>query len=409
MIDQLKMSSALFLHKPMGVADATMTGINGTPAWGYLTGGGLLGGGGSLLTSALIGSIQTYGMWRVGKALWKGGGRLLGGRGSSAASTPSGGGVRGLFGFSPRKNWVTATREKWDLDRYKTSNQYVKEGQLKPGDIERAKQARTASKATKTARALKNLRALKSGGGALAVGTELLFAGIDYYNAETKKDKWGAAGQGTGAIIGAAIGTAIAPGIGTAIGAMAGGQLGNWIGKGIAPKEEKDYKGDIGEYLKDIKKDNAKENIRKIVLPVESIDYNVALIAKSLGVSSAMPARGNIYLESAIANGDNVEVQELNASRVNQQDSNVVYNSQYQPRGPLTLNINGSIDLNMKGTNIGNLSAADFKKMFESNPELKRWLTGEMANELVRNGNAGRYNMEATDNRNVAMPNSYIS
>lgn len=400
MFDQLKMSSALFLHKPMGVADATMTGINGTPAWGYLTGGGLLGGGGSLLTSALIGSIQTYGMWRVGKALWKGGGRLLGGGSSSAASKASGG-SRGFFGFPSRKNRITATREKHNLVRD------VRTGRLDPNSIEMAKETRATSKAAKTARGLKNLRALKSGGGALAVGTELLFAGIDYHNAETKKDKWGAVGQGTGAAIGAAIGSVVGGPVGLAIGAMAGGQLGNWIGKGIAPKEEKDYKGDIGEYLKDIKKDNAKENIRKIVLPVESIDYNVALIAKSLGVSSAMPANGNIYLESAIANGDNVEVQELNASRVNQQDSNVVYNSQYQPRGPLTLNINGSIDLNMKGTNIGNLSAADFKKMFESNPELQRWITEAITNRQVRNGNAARNNQENSNNRIGTTSNSY--
>ena len=402
MKDQWKMGIAKMLHLPMAGINNGLEGVNGGgigDIWGGLTGGGL-GTGVGVLGFGVGTGIQMYAGYKGAQYAKRKLGSMLGHSAARKTATASGGG-RGFFGFPSRKNRITATLEKHNIVRDVTT------GRLDPNSIEMAKETRAASKAAKTARGLKNLRALKSGGGALAVGTELLFAGIDYHNAETKKDKWGAVGQGTGAAIGATIGGVLGGPVGLAIGAMAGGQLGNWIGKGIAPKEEKNYKGDIGEYLKDIKKDNAKENIRKIVLPVESIDYNVALIAKSLGVSSAMPARGNIYLESAIANGDNVEVQELNASRVNQQDSNVVYNSQYQPRGPLTLNINGSIDLNMKGTNIGNLSAADFKKMFESNPELQRWITEAITNRQVRNGNAARNNQENSNNRIGTTSNSY--
>ena len=408
-VDQLKMSASLFLHPFMGAGDAAMTSINGSSAWGGLTSGGVLGGIGSIGASALINAVQAYGMWRLGKGLWKGGGRLLGGMGSSSASTPSGGVGRGFFSFSSRKNWVTATREKHNLGRYGTSNQYVRKGQLNPKDIERAKQARATSKATKTAKGLKNLRALKSGAGALAVGTELLFAGIDYYNAETKKDKWGAAGQGTGAIIGAAIGTAIAPGVGTAIGAMAGGSLGNWIGKKLAPEDKKEYNGVVGEHLKQINKDGVKDNLRKIILPVESIDYNVSLIANQLGIASASPARGNVYLESNIAGETQiVKASDLEASGVNRVDSNTVYSSQmYEPRGPLTLNINGSIDLNMRGSHIGNISASDFKKMFDSNPELQRQIVEVITNRQVRNGNAGRNNQERSSNRLSTTENTY--
>jgi len=414
MKDQWKMGIAKLLHLPMAGMNNGLEGVNGSDIWGGLTGGGF--GTGIGLAGIAAGTAIQISLSAKGVKYAK---QMLG----------------AMKGYEAAGRTAEVTSE-------------IKNA----SNLEKVASAGKETNALKNFSNLKNLKNLKWGGKAvggsvLAIGAELFTAGLDWYSANEqrkadedrlvklsgvknavtggnrfsekdlkyqditsknteKKEKWGAWGRGGAAAIGAAIGAVVGGPVGLAIGAMAGGYIGNWAGKKLAPEE---YEGKIGEHLKEIGKDGTKENIRKIILPVESIDYNVSLIANKLGILSATPARGNIYLESEIAGEHTVEVQELNASHVNQQDSNVVYNSQYQPRGPLTLNINGSIDLNMKGTNIGNLSAADFKKMFESNPELQRWLTGGIANELVRRGNAGRYNQEATDNRIVAMPDSYKS
>ena len=73
----------------------------------------------------------------------------------------------------------------------------------------------------------------------------------------------------------------MAPGIGTAIGAAIGGYVGGFVGKSVAKKEETDT---ISKHLEEINDSDEEENLRRIVLPIESIDYNVALIANQLGV-----------------------------------------------------------------------------------------------------------------------------
>lgn len=132
-----------------------------------------------------------------------------------------------------------------------------------------------------------------------------------------------AVGGATGAIVGAAAGGAfgaaigsVVPFIGTTLGMYAGSAIGGWLGdkfgrslgKKLTPEKEGDM---IAQHVKEINKGDEKDNIRRIVLPVESIDYNVALIANQLGIISATPARGNIYLESEAAGERTVEIRNL--------------------------------------------------------------------------------------------------
>lgn len=207
-------------------------------------------------------------------------------------------------------------------------------------------------------------------------------------------------GVAGGAIAGAALGAFAGPigmAIGGLIGGIVGGIAGKGIGKAVAGHKDLDV---IGERLEEINKSDEEENFRKIVLPVESIDYNVSLIANQLGVLSAAPARGNIYLEAETAGQIYAEGIPLQASSVNEVDTQIINANQvYKPTGPLTLNVNGSIDLNMRGTNIGKLTAQDFKKMFDNNPELQRQIAEIVTNRQIRNGNAVRYNNENTNNR----------
>lgn len=457
MVDQFRMGVAQLFHPIMGIGDATMTAVNGSSAWGGLTGGGLGSLGGLAMTgvSALLQYKLTKGAIGVARDLV---GRF-GKGGSSEASTLARGGGKlskpgGLVG-SFKGNKFAATRAKYGIERNIANNQY--KGRIRAGDVRAAKKIRDAERAAKASslaktsslgslKNLKNLKGLKAGG-ITAVGTELLFAGLDYYSAGKERDvdnerlssmagmtnaitgksrfsneelkyqditsknkesvaKGGAIGQGVGAAIGTAIGSIGGP-IGMAAGAVIGGYIGKWIGKKVTPEE---YEGLVGEHLKQINKDGVKDNLRKIVLPVESIDYNVSLIANQLGILSATPARGNVYLDAEAAGEHVVEAQEMNTIGVNKVDSNVIYSSQmYEPKGPLTLNINGSIDLNMKGSHIGNISASDFKKMWDSNPELQRQVVELITNRQGRNGNAGRNNQENVNLRRSTTENVYTS
>ena len=121
------------------------------------------------------------------------------------------------------------------------------------------------------------------------------------------------AGGAIGAKIGAGIGTAILPGVGSGVGALVGGLIGGTIGGFGGGYFGKKYGKEVGrqmastegddiinKHLNAINKGDEEDNIRKIVLPVESIDYNVSLIANQLGVISARPSRGNVYLEAEI-------------------------------------------------------------------------------------------------------------
>ena len=446
-VDQLKMSASLFLHPFMGAGDAAMTSINGSSAWGGLTSGGVLGGIGSIGASALINALQIYGMWGLGKGLWKHGKSLFGKGGSSETPTVK------LIKYTDKLGRVRY--------RDQITGRYVK-NPTKPLTQE--------EQLAKTSEVGKLGKLSRYGGTALAVGAGIYegysqwsdanadynekyalisqanssnnytINGRRYGSAEIRAMETAAknrkseahsgavgAGVGTtagilaggaaGAKIGGMIGTAIAPGVGSAVGAAIGGVIGGIggafygskygkkVGRGLSSTEDDDI---INKHLNEINKSDEEENFRKIVLPVESIDYNVSLIANQLGILSARPARGNVYLDAEAAGEHVVEAQEMNTIGVNKVDSNVIYSSQmYEPKGPLTLNINGSIDLNMRGSHIGNISASDFKKMFDSNPELQRQIVEVITNRQVRNGNAGRNNQERSSNRLSTTENTY--
>lgn len=215
-----------------------------------------------------------------------------------------------------------------------------------------------------------------------------------------------AVGGGTGAVIGAVLGGAIASSVGlTAVGVTLGGMAGKWIGEKVGREFAKEEAGDIiAGHLKDINKSDSDENFRRIVLPVESIDYNVSLIANQLGIISAMPARGNIYLESeaageTIVRTNEVEAMPMVASKVNERYENPSYSYSGPSKSSVSLDVSGTIDLNLTGQNVGKISAEEFKKMFDANPELQRQIVEVITNRQVRNGNAARNNSENSDNR----------
>ena len=226
----------------------------------------------------------------------------------------------------------------------------------------------------------------------------------------------GIAGGLAGAEIGAMIGSAAGP-LGTLVGGAIGGivggvggayfgeKYGNKAGRSMAIREDDDT---INRHLNDINKGDEEDNIRRIVLPIESIDYNVSLIANRMGVVSASPARGNIYFEAEAKGEINpifdkeiasphgmpqqqgvaAQGQPLSADHVNEVDAYVMRTSQmYQPKGPISLNIGGSIELNLKGTSIGNITADDFMDMLNHNPHIMRELVDKVVERLEINEN----------------------
>lgn len=225
-------------------------------------------------------------------------------------------------------------------------------------------------------------------------------------NKETEA-KGKAIGAGSMALAGAGIGFSVGGPWGAAIGAALGGAIGAFAGGKLAPEKQGDI---IAEHIKEIEKGDEEDNFKKIVLPVESIDYNVSLIANQLGILTASPARNNVYLEAEVNGEIAAEGKPLEASSVNEIDTYSANSSQmYHPSGPLTLNVNGSIDLNMKGTNIGKLTAEDFKQMFNSNPELQRQIAQVVTNRQISNGNANKFNNESSDNRRGSGYNMYTT
>lgn len=414
MKEQWYMGIAKLLHLPMTWGDSALTGVNGSSPWGIATGGGL-GSAASLVGVAATGLLQYKTMKLVDKI-----------------------GINLLRGASTSKEVVTDS---------KILNDTIKTEKAVSG----TKNAFSFSKASRkvkdfanTSKFMKGASAGSTvGSGALAIGAELLQAGLEYYGAVKQREadedrikkskgiknvinggsrfrgkeldyqeiasknkesveKGGALGRGIGATIGGVIGGVVGGPLGAAVGAAAGGYIGNWAGKKFTSEE---YEGKVGEHLKEINKDSTKENIRKIILPVESIDYNVSLIANRMGIASAMPARGNIYLESEVSGEHMVEVQQINASDINKTESNVA-NQSYNPNGKVSLNVSGAIELNMKGVNIGNLSPADFKKLFDSSPELQRAIADAVMGQASRRGNFGTSDLDNTYTRNKAMYNS---
>ena len=224
-------------------------------------------------------------------------------------------------------------------------------------------------------------------------------------NNKESEAKGEAIGAGTGALAGAAagaaIGSVVAPvigtGIGAAIGGLIGGIAGAFGGKHLAKKEETDT---ISKHLEEINDSDEEENLRRIVLPIESIDYNVALIANQLGILSAMPSRNNVYLDAEAAGEIKVESAPLQAGHVNPVDS-YAYSQPQQTytSGTVNLNISGTIDLNMNGQNGGKMTAQDIRNLIDNNPELQRRIADIITRRQNLNGNAGRNNYENSDNR----------
>jgi hypothetical protein len=322
-----------------------------------------------------------------GSKLVKGGSKLLKGGGTSLAV------LAGAYqGYT---DWTAANR-KYNAEKDKLSdaakNNYYMNGRYYGKEEIEAK-----GRIAKTKRKVERAEAV--GGG---VGT----AG------------GGLAGGAAGAKIGAAIGSVIAPGVGTAIGGViggiAGGLAGAWVGKKagkygakkLTPEQEADM---IDKHMRDIKGDGVKDNLRRIVLPVESIDYNVSLIANQLGIIAATPARGNVYLESEEAGerinpiiASNVETTNIESSRVNEVDSQIINASQtYQPRGPITLNVSGSIDLKCNGSNVGSITPEALRDMIKNNPSLQKEIVNVAFHGIQVQSNGLRTNKNPDYTRGV--------
>lgn len=205
----------------------------------------------------------------------------------------------------------------------------------------------------------------------------------------------GAWGAGIGTAIGAGLGSLIPiPVVGSLVGGYIGGAIGKWLGNQIGEGTEDHSQDDeITKELTAINKGNEKDNIRKIVLPVESIDYNVALIARCLGYSSASPARGNVYgdLDPAGGLGGSPEVGVIEPSYVAAtQNGEGANGGVYQTTGVVTLEVKGTIKLDANGTGVGNLTANDIKKLIDNNPGLQEHLKNIITRRQSQAVNAGR-------------------
>lgn len=205
----------------------------------------------------------------------------------------------------------------------------------------------------------------------------------------------GAWGAGIGTAIGAGLGSLIPiPVVGSLVGGYIGGAIGKWLGNQIGEGTEDHSQDDeITKELTAINKGNEKDNIRKIVLPVESIDYNVALIARCLGYSSASPARGNVYgdLDPAGGLGASPEVGAIEPSYVAAtQNGGGTNGGVYQTTGVVTLEVKGTIKLDANGTGVGNLTANDIKKLIDNNPSLQEHLKNIITRRQSQAVNAGR-------------------
>lgn len=332
----------------------------------------------------------------------------------------------------------------------------LKNGGKLAKSAEKTKTLAEAIQTTRNAKTLKNLYSLSRVKGAmtgsgymgpLAIATEVVTAGLDFWMAgkernadkkmlelksqqknaitgrgryddneiknldvtsknKEKVKKGGAIGQGVGALIGGAIGIVGGP-MGVAAGAAIGGAIGRWAGKKLTPEKDE---GIIGEHIKEINKDSVKDNLRRIVLPVESIDYNVSLIANQLGIISATPSRGNVYLEAESTGEKSIEVESthevqsrlLESSRVNEVDYQIINASQtYQPRGPITLNVSGSIDLKCNGSNVGSITPEVLRDMIKNNPSLQKEIVNVAFHGIQVQSNGLRTNKNPDYTRGV--------
>ena len=214
----------------------------------------------------------------------------------------------------------------------------------------------------------------------------------------------GLAGMYYGGLAGTAIGGPIGTVVGGLIGLAAGyvgGKMGKFLGGAMSDESKSDT---INKELNNIKEGSTEDNVRKIVLPIENIDNNVAKIANRLGIA-ASAARGNIYSQmtneeiQAKANDVTIGYAAKNIEdvgvHVNPTDSNS-YRKNYIGRtnlSPLTLNVNGEINLKVNGVKNGSLNRTELSNMLNTS-EFKHMLTEMIIKQISRNGNMGRHNKD---------------
>ena len=465
MRDQWKTGKAQAMNGIMETGDTALTETNKSGIWGSITGGGL-GTWASILGLGALSGLNVYIGGKITKAL---AGKMpqIFASGGKTASVAASTGEAGAVATETVNAGTTATRT---VNTGAAGGHLGGVGNRVRNVINAARNlgrvdgnAAVFSRAGNTIGTLRNMsstiRNVKMGArssGILAGVAEVATAGLDYYSAgeeakasqagiealrqnnrmtsynferrkqeiENREDreKRGAIGQGIGGVIGAAGGIAAGAATGAAIGTMvpipvvgtlagmavgAGmAWLGGKVGRSIGESTVED-KGVVESELGEINDSDEEENLRRIVLPIESIDYNVALIANQLGIVSAMASRDNIYLKAEQAGEIQVEGVPLQAGQVNQVDANVIQQPTYAGGGTVNLNINGTIELTGGGQGVGKLTAQDIKRIIDNNPELQRHIADVITGRQGRNGNAGRNNYENADNRRCTTNSTY--
>ena len=467
MRDQWRTAKAQSINGAMEAGDTALTGINDSGIWKNLITSGGAGTIGSMIGLGLFSGAKYLG----GALLAKGIGKSILGKigntklgrsiGSSKRWNPF---IKSAGSVEPVETGTRTVNAGATGSRLSGAGNRVRNAINTARNLGRVEgNAAAFSSAGNTIGTLRNMsstiRNVKMGArssGILAGVAEVATAGLDYYSAgeeakssqagiealrqnnrmtfynferrkqeiENREDreKRGAIGQGIGGVIGAAGGIAAGAATGAAIGTMvpipvvgtlagmavgAGmAWLGGKVGRSIGESTGED-KGVVEAELDKINDSDEEENLRRIVLPIESIDYNVALIANQLGIVSAMASRDNIYLKAEQAGEIQVEGVPLQAGQVNQVDANAIQQPTYTGGGTVNLNINGTIELTGGGQGVGKLTAQDIKKIIDNNPELQRHIADVITGRQGRNGNAGRNNYENADNRRGTTNSTY--
>ena len=309
MKEQISMGVASAGHWVGELADGVISAVNESPLWKMLTttGAGLIGliGTGALAKGVWSVASSTLGKWMEG--LFTGAAKD-----STSLSRKSGSIVNieeGNVATNTRTNTTPSSIRLGRVSRLAKGVAVV--GGVAEGAL---KFYEASSKLSSSMDAISSGESSSSTG---AVGVRKWVGRGDEFTrmrtqAENRANEEKAAAIGTGVgvtaggLLGAALSGAVAGSIGGpvgtiaglfvgALGAYLGGKYGGKIGREMAIREDDDI---INKHLNEINKGDEEDNIRKIVLPVESIDYNVSLIANLLGAYGAAPARGNIYLEA---------------------------------------------------------------------------------------------------------------
>lgn len=440
MRDQWRTAKAQSINGAMEAGDTALTGINDSGIWkNLITSGG----------AGTIGSMIGLGLFSGAKYL--GGALLAKGIGKSILGKI--GNTRLGRNIGSARRWNPFINSAGSVEPVVTETRTVNAGAT---GSRLSGAGNTIGTLRNMSSTIKNVKMGARSSGILAGIAEVATAGLDYYSAgeeakasqagiealrqnnritsynferrkqeiENREDreKRGAIGQGIGGVIGAAGGIAAGAAAGAAIGTMvpipvvgtlagmavgAGmAWLGGKVGRSIGESTGED-KGVVEAELDKINDSDEEENLRRIVLPIESIDYNVALIANQLGIVSAMASRDNIYLKAEQAGEIQVEGVPLQAGQVNQVDANAIQQPTYTGGGTVNLNINGTIELTGGGQGVGKLTAQDIKKIIDNNPELQRHIADVITGRQSRNGNAGRNNYENADNRRGTTNSTY--